>query len=71
MRDNHSEYRSYLLRLWRGSAGGVWHASLESTATGQLVQFADLAALIAFLIEHIDEPPGTVLADQSIQKPGG
>jgi hypothetical protein len=46
-----AEYRAYLLRLWRVTAGGqiTWRASLESPDTGERLGFANLAALCAFL----------------------
>jgi hypothetical protein len=40
-------YISYLLRLWRED--GVWRASLESTRTGELSTFANLAELFECL----------------------
>ena len=43
-------YRSYLLRLWRDQALDGWHASLQSTQTGQRHSFADLDSLLAFLL---------------------
>ena len=51
------EYHSYLLRLWRESARGAWRASLQSTTTEQVVHFADVAALVAFLVAQTGEPP--------------
>jgi hypothetical protein len=47
---NNPDYHSYLLRLWRDRAQDPWRASLQSTATEQLLQFASLEALFAFLI---------------------
>ena len=43
------DYHSYLLRLWRDGAQGVWHASLHSTAIEQVYRFASLEALVGFL----------------------
>jgi hypothetical protein len=40
-------YVSYLLRLWRDD--GIWRASLESTRTGELRTFANLAELFDHL----------------------
>jgi hypothetical protein len=41
-----SDYRSYLLRLWRvDDGGGDWRASLESAHTGERRGFATLDAL--------------------------
>lgn len=47
-------YVSYLLRLWRESAGeqrDIWRASLESTRTGELRGFASLDELFDYLRE--------------------
>jgi hypothetical protein len=57
------EYRSYLLRLWRENAHGAWRASLQSTATEQVVPFADIAALIGFLVTQTGESPPEPSAD--------
>ena len=57
------EYRSYLLRLWRESAHNAWRASLQSTATEQVVLFADMTALLAFLFAQTDELPPDRSAD--------
>jgi hypothetical protein len=62
MNNSDFEYRSYLLRLWRESAHSPWRASLQSTATEQVVPFADITALLAFVIAQTDEPPDA-LAD--------
>lgn len=45
-------YRSYLLRFWRADADQPWRASLQSTATGEKILFAELSALLAFLAEQ-------------------
>ncbi len=46
-----TDYASFLLRLWRAEQDGqtVWRASLESTATGERLNFANLEALTSFL----------------------
>ena len=46
-------HRSYLLRLWCSSAGGVWQASLQSVQSGERHSFADLDSLLAFLVEIV------------------
>jgi hypothetical protein len=51
------DYVSYMLRMWRdrgdGKAGapqkGPWRASLQSPRTGEMVGFASLDELVAFL----------------------
>jgi hypothetical protein len=48
---NQVEYRSYLLRVWRGGADGGWRASLQSIPTGERHMFADLESLLAFLCD--------------------
>lgn len=49
--DEHMDYQSYLLRLWRTHSGGdtVWRASLEDPLTQHVVRFADVPSLVAFL----------------------
>jgi hypothetical protein len=59
-------YRSYLLRFWRAGADEPWHASLQSTATGEKMAFADLAALLAFLWQEVvDEDAPAARANAS------
>jgi len=46
----HSDYQSYLLRLWRVKEGEEgWRASLESAQTGQRKGFATLDALFDYV----------------------
>lgn len=49
MRAHNAVYRSYLLRMWRESKDGEWHASLQDVATSECKNFANLNALFAFL----------------------
>ncbi len=55
MAEEHPDYLSYLLRLWRvtGEASGeetaVWRASLESALTGERKGFAGMDDLFDFL----------------------
>lgn len=62
--DEHTDYLSYLLRLWRvdeaptGAAEDViWRASLESPFTGERMSFACLEDLCDFLREQIGVSP--------------
>ena len=51
------EYMAYLLRLWRTGpeeAAG-WRASLQDARTGQLVGFARLDDLVAYLKQRMGE----------------
>ncbi len=50
---DHRTYQSYLLRLWRAEKQDVWRASLQSTATAQVLHFADVEAMIAFLVAEL------------------
>jgi hypothetical protein len=54
-----SQYRAYLLRLWRVDDAGrpVWHASLEDAHTGERCGFPDLERLFDFLKEQIHDAP--------------
>ena len=46
----HSDYQSYLLRLWRAKEGAEgWRASLESAQTGERKGFATLDALFDYV----------------------
>ena len=44
-----SDYRSWMLRLRRASLHDCWHVSLQCTTTGEVLYFADLDALLAYL----------------------
>jgi hypothetical protein len=63
MHTSQVEYQSYLLRLWRTGTHGAWRASLQNTATEQVLHFADITALLAFLLTQTDEAPPDLLAD--------
>jgi hypothetical protein len=47
-------YLSFLLRLWqaRQNGGETWHASLEDPHTGERHGFANLEALMKFLLQQ-------------------
>ena len=47
--ERHADYHAYLLRVWREGTHTPWRASLQSTATERVYQFATLEALFAFL----------------------
>ena len=49
--DRRREYLSYLLRLWQVSEGAerAWRASLRRAGTEEVVGFAGLEELFAFL----------------------
>ena len=51
-----SDYRSFLLRLWRVEDGGstVWRASLQDVETGERRGFASPEELIAFLLDQVN-----------------
>ena len=57
------DYHSYLLRLWRDGAQGVWRASLHSTAIEQVYHFASIEALVSFLDARV-VPGGDDVARQ-------
>lgn len=48
-RSGAANYHSYLFRLWRYDGQAPWQASLQSTATGQIIHFATLDQLWTFL----------------------
>ncbi len=47
------DYLSFLLRLWRGERQDTWRATLQSTATAQVIHFADVESMIAFLVTEL------------------
>jgi hypothetical protein len=49
MKESIATYRSYLLRLWQDSPHSLWHASVQSVQTSEVIHFADLEGLISFL----------------------
>jgi hypothetical protein len=65
MPTSQADYQSYLLRLWRTGADGAWRASLQNTATEQVIHFADIGALLAFLIAQTDDAPPDPSANPS------
>ena len=51
---DHPDYRAFLVRLWRVSAGGAttWRASVECPHTGERLGFAGVQDLFDFLSEQ-------------------
>ena len=43
------DYQAYLLRLWREDETSPWRASLQEARAGQLLNFASVAQLIAYI----------------------
>jgi hypothetical protein len=60
MTKQRSDYRAYLLRLWRSRRWGqmTWDASLESAETREIDRFASLDDLFDFLRQETDAAPG-------------
>jgi hypothetical protein len=64
-RHRHRDYVSYLLRMWQDSgdedpsrpAEATWRATLQSPHTGDLVGFARLEDLFAFLRGQTSQEP--------------
>lgn len=50
-------YRSYLLRLWRDQPDDPWRAALQSTATGERINFAEIPQMFEFLLATLATPP--------------
>jgi hypothetical protein len=46
---SHTDYQSYLLRVWHDEARNIWHASLQNTLTKRVYHFTDAETLLAFL----------------------
>jgi len=49
-------YRSYLLRLWRDQPDDPWRAALQSTATGERINFAEIPQMFEFLLATLATP---------------
>jgi hypothetical protein len=72
MAQSEPEYYAYLLRLWPAQEGTehVWRASLQPVDSGELIGFACLNEMMAFLQRianklpaareetNLDQPPG-------------
>ena len=57
-------YHSYIVRLWQTDPEASWRASALCVQTGELIRFADLHSLFAFLYAQTitgesghEEPP--------------
>jgi len=50
-----SQYRSYLMRLWRADRDKVWRVMLECVETHERHGFADVEGLYAFLCEQVND----------------
>ena len=59
--ENESEYRVYLLRLWRPGrdAEGGWRASLQEPLSDERIGFGSLDALLAYLRRETISPDTT------------
>lgn len=52
---NGPHYRAYLVRLWRDDVQEPWRASAQSVQSGELIRFATLHELFAFLDIHLHD----------------
>ena len=50
------DYRSYLVRLWQDNPQAPWRVAVQSVQSGDILHFADLDALFAFLTAQIVSP---------------
>ena len=50
---------SFLIRFWRTTPRGAWHATLQRATDEPAMHFAGIELLFAFLLVHLDEdaPP--------------
>ena len=53
-------YQAYLVRMWQDGYQAVWRASAQSVQSGEIVRFADLDRLFAFLKAQADVNAQTV-----------
>jgi hypothetical protein len=51
MLETNRNYLSYLLRIWKDSADGEWHATLQDVFSGDCYHFATLFELYVNLQE--------------------
>ena len=51
-KEHATDYRAFLLRLWRERESSPWRATVESPHTGERHGFANLELLFAFLEEQ-------------------
>lgn len=49
MHESAAKYQSYLVRLWQDGPHALWHASAQCVQSQEVVHFADLEDLVAFL----------------------
>ena len=61
MRDFHCNYLSYLLRVWKDSADGEWHATIQDVLSGETNHYATLYELYVNLRELTSERASTQL----------
>ncbi len=55
MKQPESQYKSYLLRLWRDGEGKAWRVMLEHISTHERHGFADMEGLCTFLREQMND----------------
>lgn len=67
MKADHTNYCSFLLRIWRVTDPGYgWRVLLENVMTGEQQAFPDIASLIQFIKELTStERPAQGLARQT------
>jgi hypothetical protein len=65
-RDEHPDYQSYMLRLWRTQSGAtpVWRVALEEPLTQEVLRFDDLSSLFAFLQAQTGQGPASDSQDR-------
>jgi hypothetical protein len=57
-------YRAYLVRFWRDDAQEPWRASAQSVQGGEMMRFATLQELFAFLEIHMPDVPQASHTDE-------
>jgi hypothetical protein len=61
---NPDNYKAYLIRMWQDSPHIGWRASAQSVRSGQVIHFASLAALFAFLQTRTIGAEDVISADE-------
>lgn len=66
--DDLSQYRAFLVRLWRDQPSAPWRAAVEDPHTGERRAFGSLEALFAYIA---DQAAGAGAGEAGRQGPGG
>ena len=63
-------YAAFLVRLWQDSPQAAWRASAQPTLDGEIIRFADLDGLFAFLSARTAGWTGANAQPPNVDSPG-